>query len=119
MSYSNPKTAVYRFPAADLSAAAIVGYIQAPAGKRGRVADVSLVTTTATTVAACTVDVGLAGDVAAYGTQSVPITPINNGVNGFAGVAQHEIPEDTLVEVSANGECTAGAGDLLVMIDWY
>ncbi len=119
MSYSNPQTVAYRFPAAVLSSAAIVGRIQAPAGMKGRVSDVSVVTTTATTVAACTVDVGTAGAVADYGTQTVPITAINLGVNGFTGVADHEIPAGTLVEVSANGECTAGAGDLTVIIDWY
>ena len=119
MSYSTPTTATYRFPAAVLSSAAIVGRIQAPAGMRGRVVDVSCVTTTATTVAACTVDIGTSGAVAAYGTQTIPVTAINLGVNGFVGVAQHEIPEGTLVEVSANGECTAGAGDLLIIIDWY
>ena len=30
-----------------------------------------------------------------------------------------DIPADTVVEVSANGECTAGAGDLLVTVAWY
>jgi len=119
MSYSTPTTATYRFPAAVLSTAAIVGRIQGPIGLKGRVVDVSCVTTTATTVAACTVDVGTAGAVAAYATQTIPITAINLGVQGSVMVAQHEIPEGTLVEVSANGECTAGAGDLLVIIDWY
>jgi len=119
MSYSTPTTATYKFPAATLSAAAIVGRIQAPSGMKGRVVDVSCVTTTATTVAACTVDVGTAGDEAAYATQAIPVTAINLGVNGNTSVAGHEIPEGTLVEVSANGECTAGAGDLTVIIDWY
>jgi predicted polyphosphate/ATP-dependent NAD kinase len=70
-------------------------------------------------VAACTVDVGTAGAVAAYATQTIPITAIDTGVNGNVSVANHVIPAGTLVEVSANGECTAGAGDLLVIIDWY
>ena len=119
MSYANPKTSVYTFSAAVLSTAAIIGRIQAPSGLKGRVADVSCVTTTATTAASCTVDVGTAGAVAAYGTETIPVTAINLGVNGYAAVSQHEIPEGTLVEVSANGECTAGAGDISVTIDWY
>jgi len=119
MSYANPTTVGYRFPAATLSSPATIGRIQAPDGKKGRVVDVSLVTTTGTTDAECTVDVGTAGAVAAYATQTIPITAINLGVQGNVSVAGHEIPEDTLIEVSANGECTAGAGDVTVIIDWY
>ena len=119
MSYSTPTTVAYRFPAAALASVAIIGRIQAPSGFKGRVVDVSCVTTTATTVAACTVDVGTSGAVAAYATETIPVTAINLGVNGNVSVVGHEIPEGTLVEVSANGECTAGAGDLTVIIDWY
>jgi len=119
MSYSNPTTVGYRFPAAGLSSAAIIGRIQGPAGFKGRVADVSGVTTTATTVNPCTVDVGTSGAVAAYATQTIPVTGNNLGVHGNVSVYNHEIPEGTLVEVSANGECSAGAADLTVIIDWY
>ena len=119
MSYANPTTVGYRFPAAVLSSAAIVGRIQGPDGYKGRVVDVSVVTTTATTANPCTVDVGLTGDVDAYATQTIPVTAVNLGVQGNVSVYNHEIPEGTLVEVSANGECTAGAGDLTVIIDWY
>ena len=119
MSYANPTTVGYRFPAAVLSSAAIIGRIQAPDGKKGRVVDVSVVTTTATTANPCTVDVGTSGAVAAYATQTIPVTAVNLGVQGNVSVYNHEIPEGTLVEVSANGECTAGAGDLTVIIDWY
>jgi len=119
MAYSNPTTVGYRFAAAALSSAAIIGRIQAPYGLKGRVVDVSAVTTTGTTDAECTVDVGVAGDVAAYATQTIPITAVDLGVNGTVVVGEHEIPAGTLVEVSANGECTAGAGDVTVVIDWY
>ena len=119
MGYSQPSSALYKFPAATLSTAAIIGRIQAPAGKRGRVADISVVTTTGTTVAACTIDAGVTGDVASFGTQTVPITAINLGVNGYVPVAGHEIAAGDLIEISANGECTAGAGDVSVLIDWY
>jgi len=119
MSYANPTTVGYRFPAATLSSAAVIGRIQAPDGKKGRVVDVSLVTTTATTVAACTVTIGTGADADAYATQAVPVTAINLGVQGTTAVYNHEIPEDTLVLVTAGGECTAGAGDVTVIIDWY
>lgn len=119
MSYSNPTTVGYRFPAATLSSAGTIGRIQAPDGMKGRVVDVSLVTTTATTDATCTVEIGLSGDTDAYATQTIPVTAINLGVQGSASVYNHEIPEDTLVLVTAGGECTAGAGDVTVIIDWY
>jgi hypothetical protein len=119
MSITNPTDVAYRFPAATLSTAGVIGRIQAPSGMKGVVVDVSCVTTTATTVAACTVDVGTSADPDAYGVQTIPVTAVNLGVNGFDDVFNHEIPEGTLVEVSANGECTAGAGDITVIINWY
>ena len=118
MSYANPTTVGYRFPAAVLTTAAIVGRIQAPDGKKGRVVDVSFVATVTTNVI-CTVDVGTSGAVAAYATETIPITTAGNGAQGNVSVYNHEIPEDTLVEVSTNGEPTAGTGDLTVIIDWY
>lgn len=119
MSYSDPITATYRFPAAVLSAAAIVGRIVGPAGKTGRLIDVASVVTTGVTVAACTVDVGTTGAVASAGTATIPVSAINAVSNGAALVTGHTLAADTVVEVSANGECTAGAADLLVTIDWF
>jgi len=119
MSYSNPQTMLYRFPAATVSAAAIVGRIISPAGKSGRLVDIGFVTTTDTTVAICTIDVGLTADVDAFGTLSVPIQAAAAVTNGMTRGTDNDIPADTVVEVSANGECTAGAGDILVAIDWY
>lgn len=119
MSYSNPTSVGYRFPAAALDTAGVIGRIQAPDGKKGRVVDVSTVTTAATTVAACTVTVGTADDADAYATQTIPVTAINLGVQGSESVLNHEIPEDTLVLVTAGGEATAGDGDVTVIIDWY
>lgn len=127
MSYSNPQTAVYRFPAATLSSAGIIGRIIGPSGKQGRLIDIGCVVTTGVTVAANTIDVGLTADVDAFGTLTVPISAANAVSNGMVrtdtdgdGVYDDvDIPADTVVEVSTNGECTAGAGDVLVMIDWY
>ena len=76
MSYSDPIYTTYRFPAATLSSAAIVGRFVGPSGKEGRLIDIATVITTATTVASCTVDVGLTADVDAFGTLTVPVTSI-------------------------------------------
>ena len=118
MSYSNPTSCTYRFPAATLSSAAIVGRIVGPAGMTGRLVDVASVVTTGVTVAAVTVDVGTTGAVASAGTATIGISSANAVDNGAVLVEEHVLAADTVVEVSANGECTAGAADLLVTIDW-
>jgi hypothetical protein len=119
MSYSNPETAVYRFPAAVLTSAAVVGRIVGPEGRKGRVVDISHVVTTGVTVAAASVTVGSNADPDAYATGSVPVSSVNSVGNGATKVQNHEIPADSLVEIATDGGATAGAADLLVMINWY
>jgi len=119
MSYSNPTTATYRFPAATLSAAAIVGRIVGPTGLQGRLVDVASVVTTGVTVLPVTVNVGTTGAAASAGTATIPVSAINAVSNGAVGVVGHVLAADTVVEVSSGGECTAGAADLLVTIDWF
>lgn len=119
MAYSNPKTAVYRFPAATLSSAAVIGRIMPPEGMQGRVVDVSTIVTTGITVAATTVQIGVTATPNAYSTLTVPVASANSGHNGAVSVQDHVIPADAVVDVYAGGECTAGAGDVLVTIDWY
>lgn len=121
MSYSNPHTCTYRFPAATLSSAATVGRLIGPSGKSGRLVDVSVLVTTGVTVAACTVTAGTEADVDAYGSLAVPISSVNSGHNGVstASATTTVLPADTVIAVAAGGECTAGAGDILVVIDWY
>jgi hypothetical protein len=118
MSYSNPTSITYRFPAETLSTAAIMGYIQGPAGLAGRVVDIAYIVTTGITVAANTVDLGVTGDVDQFATLTQDIAAANLGGNG-AVITDDEIPADTVLELSTNGECTAGAADMLVTIDWF
>lgn len=115
--YDNPRTAVYRFPAATLSAAATVGRIVGPAGKTGKVVDVGYVITTGTTVAATLVSIGITGTLGKFATNSVPIASADAVGSGVTHVAN--IDADAAVLVSSDGGCTAGAADLLVMIDWF
>jgi len=119
MSYENPLTAVYRFPAATVSSAAVVGRIVGPLGKRGRVVGVGSVVTTNVTAAAANINIGSATDADAYGTSAIPISSANAVANAFTPVYNHEIPANEVVNVAAGGESTAGAADLLVMVDWY
>ena len=119
MSYENPEVINYRFAAATISGAAVIGRFISPAGKKGRVVDIATIVTTGVTVAASTVQVGLTADPNAYATLTVPISAANAGANGAVAVDQHEIPADTVVDVYSGGECTAGACDINVTIAWY
>jgi len=121
MSYSNPHTCTYRFPAATLSSAATVGRLIGPSGKSGRLVDMAVVTTTATTDAATALSIGTEADTDAYGVLTIPVTAINLGVNGVstAAATTATLPADTVVAIATDGGCTAGAGDILVTIDWY
>lgn len=119
MAYENPLSATYRFPAATVSSAAVVGRIVGPAGKKGVVVGVGSVVTTGVTVAAGTVKLGSTSDDDAYGVHTMPISAANAVANNFVPVFNHEVPADAAVLVTAGGQPTAGAGDLLVSVNWY
>lgn len=118
--YDNALRETYRFPAATISAAAVVGRLVGPVGKRGRVVNVSTVVTTGVTVAAGTVTVGPNG-AASPVTHTVPISSANAVLAipaaSLKGVT--DLAADTLVEVAAGGEPTAGAADIIVTVDWF
>ena len=119
MSYSNPTTATYRFPAASLISAATLGRLIGPKGKTGRVVDIAVLITTGVTVAASSVTVGTESDTDAYASLAVPVTSANAGLNGATLISGHLLPANTVVAVASGGGCTAGAADLLVTIDWF
>lgn len=121
MSYSSPMTCTYRFSAATLSSTDTVGRLIGPSGKSGRLEDVAVLVTTGVTVAATTVTVGTEADPDAYGVLTVPISSANAGSNGVVTTAATTdvLPADTVVAIAAGGECSAGAGDILVTISWY
>lgn len=122
MSYSNPTTITYRLPAATLSTAATIGRFIGPSGLQGSLVDICSVVTTAVTVAANTVTVGTAGDPNAYGTLTVAISSANavqNGATLVTTAGANLLAADTLHVINTGGECTAGAGDILVTVDWF
>lgn len=119
MAYENPLTMLYRFPAASVASAAVVGRIVGPAGKKGVVVSVGSVVTTGVTDAAGTVKIGSATDDDAYGVHTMPVSSANAVANSFTPVFNHEAPADAVILVTAGGEPTAGAGDLLVGVNWY
>lgn len=119
MSYDNPITCTYRFPAVSVTAAATLGRIIGPAGKTGRVVDVGYIVTTGVTVAASNLIVGSAGDTDAYATKTVPIASANSGGNGAARGVADTIPANDVVLVGSAGGSTAGAVDAIVVINWF
>lgn len=119
MSYDNPKTCTYRFPAISVaSTAATRGYIVGPAGMTGRIVDVGYVVTTGVTVAASSLVIGTAADTDAYATLAVPIAAANAVGNGATLGATGTLPADAVVVVGSGGGATAGAVDALITIDW-
>jgi hypothetical protein len=128
--YGDADSRTYRFPAATLSGAAVVGRFQGPAGKVGRVRGIEFLLTTATTVAATLVTVGVNG-ATLPASISIPVRAINlgggqtdaeikaAGAEEVAGVNDVELTADTTIEVASDGGATAGAVDLIVKVDWF
>jgi len=111
----------YRFPAASLTSAAVVGRFIGPAGKVGRVKSVSSIVTTGVTVAAAVVDVDTVAGITTPVATTIPISSANAGLSATKAEidASTELPADTVVQVSSDGGPTAGAADLVVVVNWY
>jgi hypothetical protein len=119
MSYSENGLTAHNFSALTVSTAAEIARAYGPTGAKGRLVDIAFVETTDVTVADCTVQVGTAADPDAYGTLTVPFAgSVGDGVNGMVRGVTGEITADTEVLITAGGECTAGAGDIILYIQW-
>jgi hypothetical protein len=128
--YDGAESRTYRFAAATLSAAAVVGRFQGPAGKVGRVRGAEYIVTTTTTTAAAAVTIGVNGAVAPA-TMTVPVAtaPAGGamtdaqvkaaGAAVVAGTNDVELTADTIIEVASDGGPGAGAADLIVHVDWF
>lgn len=119
--YAHPIYATYFIQAATLSSAAELMNIAGPDGYKGRVVDVTVFVTTATTDAATSVTVGSTSDADAYATLSVPVASADAVANGatIATTDDNEIPDGAAIVVATDGGCTAGAGSISVTIAWY
>ena len=118
MSYGNPTTVTYRFPAATISAAATIGRFIGPAGLTGKVVDICSVVTTGVTTLPGTVTVGTVADPDSNATLTVAVSAANAVQNGATKVFEAELAADTIHVVNAGGECAAGAADIIVIVDW-
>lgn len=115
MSYSHPNRRHYPFPAVDVAS------IKGPKGKRGRLIDIHVSSTTLFT--AGSVKIGTGTDDDAFASFSFGALADTDSASGLDGVTDTDwlidpdIPADTQVEVTyANGG--AGAGPVTVVIDW-
>lgn len=110
----------YRFDALTLSAVAVIGRIQGPAGKVGRVTGFEYVVTTTTTTAAAAITIGENGAAAPF-TGSIPVAtaPAAGAATAAQLKAGSELPADTIIEIASDGGPGAGAADLLVTVQWY
>ena len=111
----------YRFAAATVSAAAVIGRFIGPAGKVGRVIGFESIVTTGVTVAAAAIDIDTAAGLTGPFTTSIPASSAGAGLAATAAElkAGAELPADTVVEISSDGGATAGAADLIVTVQWY
>jgi hypothetical protein len=129
--YDNAQNRTYTVLAASLiGGAAILQTMQGPAGKIGRVRGIEYLLTTGITVAASTITVGANGAVApavcsaevaaiATGGAMTAAELRLAGAKQVAGVNDVELAADTPFEIATGGEATAGAGNIVVSIDWF
>lgn len=119
MSYENPTTIGYRTNTAALSGgAAVFDKIAGPKGKTGYVNSIIGVVTTAVTVAAASILVGISGDTDKYASLVIPISSADAIANTVVRGVENILPADTLVQIGTDGAATAGAADVDVIIDW-
>jgi hypothetical protein len=119
MSYSNATTVSYTFPAAAVDTDAVIGYLVGPAGKKGRLVGIMTAVTVAVTVVKSVLTLGVSGALTAYGSADVAVGAAGTVNNTFTYGAVTIIPADTSIILESGGECTAGDGDVTVVIDWY
>jgi len=121
MPYENATFITYQIPAGVLTSAATLGTLIGPAGKQGRLEGIETTVTTETTGAAASVDVGITGTLAKYGTASVPVSVVDSltNVTTINDTDVNPLPADTEFLVSTDGGATLGAADLFVTIAWF
>lgn len=122
--YDNPERTVIHLEAAAVATGGDLATVVGPAGKRGRVTRLDVVTTTAFTVADSvlsldTITPSLATPVtltlAFSGSGAGDVTRVSQATLDAAT----EIPADSPLQLNSDGGSTAGAGSITLQIDWY
>lgn len=125
MSYDNALTMTYKFPAAAVDTAGIMGRFTTPDGLQGRIRSIDYVMVAATTAAVTNIIVGISGDTDKFASSVIPVTAINLGASDLtltedatSGEAVM-ITADADVIITSDGGCTAGDADIYVVVDWF
>ena len=131
MSYSQPWTCMYNFPVMDFGATAGVTthQIAGPAGKKGRLIEVGIITTEAfldDTLEAA-VEVGIIGDLDEHAklniTDGTAINTVFNSGDDTDAIIDADISADTALQVTltegTDGSGVTGQGQVYVIIDWF
>lgn len=121
--YDQPIQVTYKFPAAVLSAAAVIGEIAGPAGRSARALSIAaVVTTTLTGSTDAVVTVDSVGGVTTPPSLTIPGDTADGGIAGSTQgntEGASELPGDELLQVSSDGGPSAGAADLYVTLGWF
>ncbi len=129
--YATPMTCMYNFPNMDFGAAAgaTTHNIAGPAGRKGRLREIGVVTTEAFAddTAEAHVQVGIIGDLDEHGKLNITdLTAINtvfNSKDDTDAIIDADIAADTTVVVTltegTDGTGVTGQGAPYVIIDWY
>ena len=121
MSYDNPTSVTYKLENVTISTAAVLMHLVGPTKKQGRVVDIGFVTTTATTGAATELRVGTIADPDAYAKIAIPVQAINTVTTDatITTTGHNLIPASSYFQIASDGGCTAGAGTVIVTVDWF
>ena len=119
MSYDNPINITSKLLAETISSSGVKRKITGPAGLTGRVESITALVTTGTTDAATIISVGTSGDADAFASVSVPVLSADGIASTLISGVTALIPADSVVEISSDGGCTAGAANLEVTIAWF
>jgi hypothetical protein len=119
--YHNPLRTTHVLAAATLSTLAELATFSGPEGMQGRVESISVLVTTATTADVTIVSIGDGTDVDKYATNTVPIASIDAVANTTVSLTTDDnlIPANALFTIDTDGGCTAGAGNITVVVAWF
>jgi len=112
---------VYNFSAVALDTATVIGQIQGPPGKVGRVVGFEYVVTVTTTTNPTVIDIDTVAGLTAPFSTSIPVltAPLGGSATAAELKAGAELPADTVVQINSNAGAAAGDGDVVVTVQWY
>jgi len=122
--YDNALRETYRFPAVAIDTGAIFGRVIGPAGKQGRVVNISGLVTAELTSGPTDITVDTVAGLTILPTMAIPALVADLGFaapqRGVGGLnLADDLPADTVLEFASVGTAAAGDGDVTITIDWF